>query len=234
MYPRRKFTRKTAFKKRSYKSKSKTSYRRKRSNVVNRSNASVGVGFPKKICTTLKYEEPIVLNCPSGTMGNYQFSLNGLYDPNITGTGHQPMYFDQYTALYDHYCVIGAKATVRGFINPGGANAQVAILINDDTSTTGSSLDSIGEQSQACYTLANPLNTKPFTLTKKWSAKKFFGKDVLANTDLQGTASSNPTEQSYLNVCCQALDKASTCALQFTIMIKYIVVFKELKDMAQS
>ena len=51
-----------------------------------------------------------------GIPASYVFSANGLYDPNITGIGHQPRGFDQLMALYDHYVVIGVRAilTVHG------------------------------------------------------------------------------------------------------------------------
>lgn len=45
--------------------------------------------------------------------GNLQvWQGNNLFDPNNTGTGHQPMYFDNYAALYSRYSVDKFKVTV--------------------------------------------------------------------------------------------------------------------------
>ncbi|AHH31470.1 putative capsid protein [Dragonfly larvae associated circular virus-5] len=43
----------------------------------------------------------------SGVAGIYQFYLNYLEHPGYTGAGHQPMGFDQISALFNRYRVIG-------------------------------------------------------------------------------------------------------------------------------
>jgi len=74
------------------------------------SRVRVGRGFPKQMTMTHVYEDVITLTSVGGIIQTYLFSANGMYDPNITATGHQPYYFDQMTALYNHYTVIGSKA----------------------------------------------------------------------------------------------------------------------------
>lgn len=34
------------------------------------------------------------------------FRANGIFDPDVTGTGHQPLYRDQVADLYTNYTVI--------------------------------------------------------------------------------------------------------------------------------
>lgn len=63
-----------------------------------------------RMSTVLKYNTNFSLNPTAGSMGAtgtniWQFTSNGLYDPDITGTGHQPLYFDNYAALYSRYKV---------------------------------------------------------------------------------------------------------------------------------
>lgn len=38
-----------------------------------------------------------------GVVGSYVFQINGPYDPNVTGIGHQPLGFDQLMLMYEHY-----------------------------------------------------------------------------------------------------------------------------------
>jgi len=71
-------------------------------------------------------------------------------------------------------------------------------------------------------------------LCAAWSAKKYFGKGVLANTDLQGTATSSPNEQSFYTLYVQSLDLSTSANHWAIVEIQYIAIWKELKDVAQS
>ena len=42
----------------------------------------------------------------------WQFSGNSLYDPDVTSTGHQPMFFDNFMAVYNRYRVNYSQITV--------------------------------------------------------------------------------------------------------------------------
>lgn len=70
-----------------------------------------------RVKTTLRYCTNIQLDPKPEALGVtgsnlWQFGANGLYDPDITGTGHQPMYFDNYAALYRQYRVTRSKISV--------------------------------------------------------------------------------------------------------------------------
>jgi len=63
----------------------------------------------------LKYVENIQLNPGSaGNSATYVFRCNNVRDPNYTSTGHQPMFFDNYQALYGNVRVVKSyiKVTV--------------------------------------------------------------------------------------------------------------------------
>ena len=64
--------------------------------------------FPDTLQTTLRYQETLSLSSTSGSLFGYIYNLNGLYDPNHTGVGHQPLYFDQLTdhlqSLHRNWC----------------------------------------------------------------------------------------------------------------------------------
>lgn len=42
----------------------------------------------------------------------WTFRLNSLYDPDYTGTGHQPRFFDQWSAIYGSYNVYKVRVKV--------------------------------------------------------------------------------------------------------------------------
>lgn len=204
--------------------------------TTNRGMVILGQGFPKKIMFTHKYFQNTLVTSTTGTMANYLFSCNGMYDPDYTGSGHQPLYFDQMSAIYDHYCVIGSKCTMK-VLNNSATNGLIAcgLMINDDTAVVATGISSMSEQSTASrprYITYN--SSSPVNLTGKWSARKTFGKNPLANTELQGTSAANPTEQSYFNFYLQCVDSVSTVSVYIEVMIEYIAIWKEIKDIAAS
>ncbi len=67
-------------------------------------------GFIKpRILTTLKYHALLPLSAATGAGGQYLFRLGSLYDPDFTGTGHQPYGFDALAGIYTRYRVLRTK-----------------------------------------------------------------------------------------------------------------------------
>lgn len=60
-----------------------------------RNNVSLGLGFPKIVKMTHRYfENATLVTSAGGTPAFQRFRANGMYDPNQTGTGHQPMFYE--------------------------------------------------------------------------------------------------------------------------------------------
>ena len=196
-----------------------------------------GGAFPKKLKTTLRYTTVISL-ASAGATQSYQFSANGIFDPDLTGGGAQPLYFDQLMGIYDHYTVIGSK--IKYTIVPNGnglsqAPYRITTWINDDTVTAGTNMDAIAQQIGSKTRICNGgLNPDKIIVSNKWSAKKWFGGSILANNDLQGDASKNPTESSVFQLTYRAIDGVSTPTFYVLVEILYVTVFQELKDILAS
>lgn len=202
---------------------------------VNKSMVRLGLGLPKKVCVTHRYSTAVTLTSTAGVIGVQRFSCNGMFDPDITNVGHQPLYFDQFTALYDHYTVIGSKITVKVAPTASGDEpCQIALFLNDDTTLTPTDVNGVGEQSSGKIKLIAPNSNNVMTLTKKWSAKKTFGGSILGNDNLQGTSAANPTEQTYYDIVLQSVTGGVTTACVLQCFIEYIAIWDELKDIAQS
>ena len=196
---------------------------------------NLGLGFPKKVKEIHKYAEIVTVStgASGSTDGVYTFSANGMYDPNITGTGHQPMYFDQLGALYNHYCVVSSKISVKVVPIQGGPAMVVALYVNDDTTVTPNIYGQI-ENSNCSFKNVPFNNQDTIVLNQKWSAAKYFGKNPLSNTELQGTTAANPTEQSYYTFTLNSSATATAASVQVLFYLEYTAVWKELKDIASS
>lgn len=78
----------------------------------------------------LAYWDSITLNTllSADNYIEYTFAINGLHDPDITGTGHQPRGWDQWKNFYGYYLVRGCKydITFRFSGIDSGADAAVS------------------------------------------------------------------------------------------------------------
>lgn len=200
---------------------------------VPRSLVNAGLGFPTKMMAKLKYQETVVATT-SGPLAHVQYILNGLFDPNFTGGGHQPLYFDQYMQLYNHYLVIGAKVMVR--IIPYESNTvpiKITLWQNDDTTITPATYYAAAEQSKAKSKIIGSTGDQITTMDMGWSAKKTFG-PPMANTLLRGNVSANPQEQSVAVFSLESVDGATTGSVALQIYIEYQTIFTELRDIGAS
>lgn len=138
-------------------------------------------------------------------------------------------------ALYDHYVVIGSKIDFQicGSTSNEAALA-VSFTISDTPSMTLTVPNQVWETSTGKLLTIPAASNNTYRKSMKWSAKKYFGKGVLANVDLQGTASASPTEQSFFCINMVAINGTTTSAVFVEAKITYIAVWKELKMVALS
>lgn len=222
-------TKSTAVAKRS----SSTSYKMYSPNP--RYYVSLGKQFlPKMLKQTLRYFEGPSIAITAGVGGRYQFSCNGLYDPNVTGTGHQPMGFDQMAALYNHYTVVSSRFKLTPCMDNGTA-LVVCAWIDDDT-TTSASITENAERPSAKLMYTNPSNgwaTVP-SLYLSWSAKEAFGSGTLSDPSMQGSSSANPTEQQYFTFTAFDPLSGTDATNFFMVELEYDVIWDELTTLAGS
>lgn len=98
--------------------------------------------FAPIITRTLRYVEQVNLaESSAGSGAYYYWSPSSLYDPNTTGTGHQPMYFDQLCTSTGPYLKYRALRTMAKIT--ASANGTYTSLVGWYTSATASTPASI-------------------------------------------------------------------------------------------
>jgi len=199
--------------------------------------------FPPKFRKRLTYAE-VALSVvgTTGLAGNYFFSANGLFDPNTTGTGHQPMGFDQMMLMYEQYTVVSSKITVVAN-NNSAANtyADVALYLSPDT-TSITDPSRLMENGFFVWKPLYPVGTQGAiaTLSLDCNIATYFARDrnkreLLEDVNLFGNVASNPTEQVYFVVCAyDGVGAVNTSTVLFRVEIEYEVIFWEPKKLTQS
>lgn len=198
--------------------------------------------FPTRFSKTLVYvETALTVTGTSGLTGNYFFSANGLYDPNVTGTGHQPMGFDQMMLMYNHYTVTASKITVTGVnSSAAGIYAAMGVYLSPDT-TSITSASQLIENGFMVWKPLYPIGSigSIGKLNLNCNVGAYFARDkkrreLLEDTDLYGTQAANPNDQVYFTVCVFDHTGGNTVQLDLTVEIEYQVIFWEPKKLTQS
>jgi len=148
------------------------------------------------------------------------------------------MGFDQWSAIYERYVVVGSKINVQygpqtvGSVAPGFYGISMYGTAGQLIATYPGNLDSVMESklSGKIHTMAGNFNSAatPRTMNRTFSAKKFFGKaNVTDDTDIGATINANPLNQCYFGVWYGSSGGNDPGSASFKIMIDYIVLFHE-------
>jgi len=218
--------------KKSFRRKKSRSSRKKRGNARSFQLSGMRSPLPKKFVTKLVYSDSFTLNPASASVANHVFTANGLFDPNITGAGHQPRGFDQIMTMFDHYVVIGSKMVAR-FSNPNNSQAIFGGIVLRDSQDITTNVRDWEENGYVRTVMVSSSNgTGGSTLTYACNPSKFLGRSKpLSDSQLKGSVISNPTEQAYFHVGSWPIDAASDLSvLACNITIEYIVAFIEPKN----
>ena len=199
--------------------------------------------FPKSTIVKLKFAKTINLNPDQVTpLVHHYFRANSCYDPDQSGVGHQPLGFDEWSTFYNHYVVLGSKCSFTGSTASSTARSgYVQGVLLSATTDAPTDVETYMEQGPVVWkgnvNMQNGAG-QPKTVTKNFSAKKFFNvTNVNDNTSRIGAiVTTNPTEQAYYACSIGSIDPGAGDPDHFygVVVIEYIVQFSEPKNLTSS
>lgn len=196
------------------------------------------VGFPTNRVVKMRYCQQDLLTSTSGALITKLFKANSIFDPDQAVGGHQPLGYDQWSAFYNHYVVIGSKINFEVAWSAGTTTpVTVGVYLSDDTSLAGTTALELQEQGKSRnLVLAPSLSNPTRSLNLGYSAKKFFNvNDIKDNLDRLGAEfSSDPGELAYFAIYMESTDEGSTSSVRVVTTIDYIVIMSEPKELPQS
>jgi len=196
--------------------------------------------FPirKYIKSQLYYEAGLTKTASIGGIATYIFSANGIYDPNVTGTGHQPIGFDQMMTLYEQYTTIRSHIKVS-FYNASTEAARVAVYLSPDT--TIPSITAVMEnglvKSKVISGDSGAGSHRQVDIDLTCDIPKYFGKSyqsILAEADMAGTIASNPVEQVYFVIAVWNPYGSDDSTVGFDVTLSYDSMYWEPKKLTSS
>ena len=141
-----------------------------------RPRAMISYGFPRCQLVRMVYFQQVRLD-PAGTPATHVFMANSVYDPDWTNTGgHQPMFHDQYAAVYNKYKVVSSRIDITGandYSDQANVMGNLVTCVVNNTTTAYQSITEACEAKGAKYRQCH--ERRPMRrLTNTFSARKFF------------------------------------------------------------
>lgn len=225
--------------------------RRQRRNTKYRAKLGRAIGmqsipFPMKTFTTLTYtDNRLLTQAAAGVVANYQYCINDIYDPNYTGAGGQPKYFDTLlgatggAAPYRSFRVHASKIKVTFYSYSATTQGDVQCFIGVQPTTTTSlvpqDMEDILTSPYISHRAQGQLtNSKPMTMTKYQKVKKMYGVTYLDDDKYVGSNSASPSTRALWNVGFLSVDSAAQGYMNIVVQIKYFVELTAMNLVADS
>lgn len=188
-----------------YRKKRYTGRRKKK--FSNNTVARLASPFPYKLITKLKYHENVNF-APAALNYAYNYNMNSLYDPDRTGTGHQPMYYDQLCpTVYNRYRVTGFS--YKFVIS--NANTPLKIQTHFQNNNHSTDIEDLGEMVGVKQTIVNAMSAggKCIGYLSGYSRlSKILGQGTNDDRD-QAVYNASPTNVLILGLIVTSLDGAT-------------------------
>lgn len=221
---RKKSYRKKRFTRRKY---GKTRFSRKsKTTNVNRALKP----FASRYITKMKYSEAFALS--AGVAWSQVMNLNSIYDPNATGTGHQPYGHDQLLPIYNRYRVISCSYVINCY----NATSPIRFGCLPCNSTPPmNNLSELCENPRAKFGIQIPGGSSR-TVKGKVYIPSLMGRNksqYMADDRFQAQMGSSPLEEAILFITAQTMTDSSVDT-SLVVTLEYTVEFFDPKPIDQS
>lgn len=162
----------------------------------------------------------------------YRMTLNNLFDPDLTGAGHQPHGFDTLTSIYNRYRVIKCNWNIN-FYNATVPTRVVALPANQEVFPLG--VSDACENPRAIWKVQNP-GANSITLRGSTYIPSLVGRtkaQYMADDRYQAIMTQSPLELCVLNIFSAGLDDVGK-GITAVITMEYVAEFFDAKNLSQS
>lgn len=219
----------------------------------NRVHRTIG-GFPNAKTVALRYVQSFSLNPGSGVVAGQVFRMNNLFDPDYSGGGHQPMFYDNYAALYQKYRVNSATITfvaLDTYVNNVFATNNTAgtttsdtqyyagneravrmfILRDDKTTDLPTGLSTLIEEGSTNLTWRYAPQSTGGRMNKisMIGYPKSLFKCPYNDAGLSSDMAAGPSKECYFIVGVEGFGNDNADAMNYEVIITYNVTFFDLK-----
>lgn len=173
-----------------------------------------------------------------GQPANHVFRINSIYDTDFTALGHQPLGYDEMSALYGKYTVIGVKATYQ-FNSQDSSYSNVVGMGLSTTSAGVTNIENMVENGKCRWKLVPPAshsnNLGKDSLSLRINPNKFLGvSHPMSEDTVQADTSSNPEQLCYLKLTCGPQTADDAYGVRGVLKLDFTVIWSEPKTLTVS
>jgi len=195
---------------------------------------------PAATRTVLRYSARTTVNCNLGFLNSQVFSGNSVFDPDVTGTGNQPVGHDQWSALYTRYRVLASAVRVAACTPAATTNASSLInlvVTPMNLANALSNADAGAAQPYAKRAVFNGfypqgLSSSPAQIYHQMTTAQMQGHNaeaVIADDENSATTAANPAQMWYWHILVEPVDRATSTNVTLEITIDYLVDYYEVQ-----
>lgn len=194
-------------------------------------------GVPDKLWVNLRYTTTITVDPGVGQSAAHIFRANDMRDPDYSGTGNQPRFYDEWMAMYNHFCVerSSIKLSASSLADSSAALAVVGIDVRSGASIPSGPDDYIEGRHTRSAQLGFASGGKPVAnVSNTCDLANWFGVgSAIERSDLTGGASS-PTEEVFYHVFVSPMYSSDPNAVAMRVTIDYSAILYEPTNPTQS
>lgn len=190
---------------------------------------------------------PMVRNCKlvygvdipltTTTFTGYRLRLGSLYDPDLTGTGHQPRGFDELAAIYSRYRVYGCAVKITSVISSGVAGTAYLCVQPYPLNST-SNPSSFLEAQEIVNSRIIPISDSRKNVFKAYYpshvALGVTKREFMNNDDYSAAVTTNPVNCGVLHIALASPNQTTTCTATINVIMTFYCQFSERGKLPQS
>lgn len=194
--------------------------------------------MPDRLRVPLKYTERLVATATTGAIVTNVWRGNSCFDLDFTGTGVQPVGFDQWSAFYGSYIVYASKMIVTAMPVSGSiTNTTFEMILYPSLATTAiTDMDTAMSQRYSKHYFGN-LYIGHMSIVNFMTTSKIEGElptVPFTEDNYQAATTQNPTNQWYWQWAIQPTDRATTSVYDVFFNITSFVEFNNALNLALS
>lgn len=180
----------------------------------------------------------ISLQNPGGAGMQSQSWWTSMYDPDYTGLGHQPLWYDQVAPMWSKYRVYGIKYVLEAMNTNTNQLATMVVQHSSDIAElpgTGNAFSTLRERNNSrTYTLTSSQG-RPIKVKGYMSTYRPFGMtktDFIGDEDFEAAIANTPAKTAYLHTYFVTFN--STAIINLQVRLVYYVELFQRKNVSGS